>query len=80
MSEGRGTSVDKRRKLFHYADVYRMERVDRHAFAEVLLRRDVNSWKDLTDEQVDRLLDAFEGHMLLAQHLADAVSPAAKPG
>lgn len=60
----------KRKKLFHYSDTYTLTREERIEFAEILLRRDITSWNDLTDEQVDRLLDAFEGHALL-RHLMD---------
>jgi hypothetical protein len=56
----------ERRKLFVWADQYRFDHHDRLTFAEYLLRRDVTTWKTLTDDEVLRLLDAFEGgHLLL---------------
>jgi hypothetical protein len=38
--------------------------------AEYLLRRDIASWTQLTEEQICRLLDAFEGHHLIETLLA----------
>ena len=55
----------RRRKLFAFADQYDLTREERIEFAEYLLRRDVTSWKNLSDAQVCRLLDAFEGAELL---------------
>jgi len=43
-----------------------MTREDRVQFAEVLLWKDVGSWKDLVDEDIQRLLDAFEGYALIS--------------
>lgn len=56
---------NKRRKLFAYADTFGMSRQERIDLSEILLRRDITSWQDLTDGQVDRLLDAFEGAALI---------------
>ena len=56
----------ERRKLFVWCDDYGLDHQDRLTFSEYLLRRDVTTWKTLTDEEVLRLLDAFEGgHLLL---------------
>lgn len=44
----------------------RMGREDRLHLAEVILWRDVKSWKDLSDGEVGRLLDAFEGYALIS--------------
>lgn len=38
------------------------ERID---LAQFLLRRDITSWKQLSDEQVGRMLDACEGYQLI---------------
>ena len=54
-----------RRKLHVWADEYGMTRLERIEFSRYLLRRDVRSWKELDDEQVLRVLDAFEGHHLI---------------
>lgn len=67
----RGTPAARRRKLFMYADQLRLDRADRHSIAETLLWRDVASWKDLSDAEIDRLLDAFEGYLLINHLLAD---------
>jgi len=56
---------EKRRRLFVWADDLGLNRDERIALAEYLLRRDIQSWKDLTEEQVCRLLDACEGHALI---------------
>lgn len=57
----------RRRKLHAFADEYGLSRDERIEFAEYLLRRDITSWNQLTDVQVCRLLDAFEGAELLAR-------------
>jgi hypothetical protein len=61
------------RKLMSLASALRMTRDERIEFAQFLLRRDITSWKQLNDEQVIRLLDAFEGHHLLNELLAQRV-------
>lgn len=48
-----------------YARHYEMTREDRLELAEILLRRDVRSWKDLDENQLVRLLDALEGFALI---------------
>lgn len=60
----------RRRKLFGYADTFGLERDDRIALAETLLRRDITSWRDLNREQINRLLDAFEGAALIMHLLS----------
>lgn len=40
----------------------REERID---LAEQVLRRDFTSWKQLDDDQVNRMLDVLEGHILI---------------
>jgi hypothetical protein len=44
-----------------------MTRDERIELAQYLLRRDITSWKQLTDAQVGRLLDALEGAQLILQ-------------
>lgn len=63
----------RRRKLFGYAATFGMSRQERIDLAEMMLRRDVTSWKDLNGEQVNRLLDAFEGAALIMHLLATRV-------
>ena len=52
-------------KAMGYARRFGLSRDDRLAFAEVLLWRDVASWKDLSEEDLVRVLDAFEGYVLI---------------
>jgi hypothetical protein len=56
-----------RRKLFKYARDLGFTDDERHDLTAVFLSTDTTSWKDLTDEQMTRLLDAFEGFLLIQQ-------------
>jgi hypothetical protein len=60
--------------LMAQAQGLKMTREERMDFAEFFLRRDVTSWKNLSDEQVLRLLDGFNGHHLLNELLHQRVS------
>ncbi len=60
-----GFQSPRRRKLFAIADDIGLLRAERIELAQFLLRRDVHSWKDLTEEQVARMLDALEGYELV---------------
>jgi hypothetical protein len=57
-----GTPAARRRKLFAQADFVGLDRDERIELSRVILHRDITSWSSLTDEQVNRLLDAFEGY------------------
>lgn len=72
----RASQSEKRRKLFVWADEIGLEREERLAIASYLLRRDITSWKQLDDAQVDRLLDALEGHHLVSELLSQRIVPA----
>lgn len=61
------------RKLMACATELNMTREERIDLAQMALRRDITSWKQLSDEQVVRLLDHFEGHHLLNELLAQRV-------
>ncbi len=61
----------RRRKVYMLAKQLRLSREDRLQLAEVLLWRDVPSWSALTDDEIARLLDAFEGYALIAHLLAE---------
>jgi hypothetical protein len=61
MSPDPGSSEARRRKLFQLADELSLTRDERIELSRAILWRDIMSWKDLTDEQMDRLLDALEG-------------------
>ena len=63
--------LTKLRKARAYATSCGLSRSERIDLAEIILRRDVASWSDLTEAQVERLLDAFEGLALL-RHLLDS--------
>ena len=56
----------KRRKAMAYAKTYGLSRQDRLDLAEIILRRDVTSWKDLDDDQLTRVLDSLEGFALIS--------------
>jgi hypothetical protein len=66
VSSGNGAIEVKRRKAMLYADTYQLTRDDRIELARVLLWRDITSWKDLDEAQLDRLLDALEGYALVS--------------
>jgi hypothetical protein len=56
-----GIAEKRRRKLFVLADHLTLTHDERIELSKVILHRDIVSWKGLTPEQVDRLLDALEG-------------------
>jgi hypothetical protein len=60
-----GTPAARRRKLFVLADEIGLSREERIEFARVLLWRDITSWGNLGEQQVDRLLDALEGYIFV---------------
>jgi hypothetical protein len=61
---------NRRRKLFVYSKQLGLTTNERIELAEMLLRRDIKSWKDLDDGQVDRMLDAIEGALLVTYLLS----------
>lgn len=62
---------DRRRKAYTLAKEIGLSRDERMALAEYVLRRDITSWKQLSDSQMSRLLDSMEGftyvHSLILQ-------------
>ena len=58
--------VARRRKLFVVADQLHLSREERIDLASMILRRHVSTWKELSDGQVVRLLDAMEGYALIS--------------
>ena len=53
------TPVERRRRKCHVlADEIGLGREDRRELAELILHRDITSWRDLTPEDYDRILDA----------------------
>jgi hypothetical protein len=70
MSDVNDGYVDKvearRRKLYCVAREHQLSKQDRIDLCQYLLRRDYTSWKELSDQEVRRLLDAFEGYELIS--------------
>jgi hypothetical protein len=62
---------DRRRKLMKVVRELGLTREERMEFASYFLRRDITTWKTLTDQQRWRLLDAIEGYDLLLQMQQD---------
>lgn len=58
-------------KAMQYAKTYGLDRDERLSLASTLLWRDVTSWKDLSEDDLVRLLDAMEGFALLTHLLTD---------
>lgn len=63
-----------RRLAFVLASEAGLTRDDRLDLAEVLLRRDVGSWKELDVDDLARLLDALKGYQFIA-HLSRTRPP-----
>lgn len=53
------------KKAMLYASNYGLSREDRLSLSEMILRRDVESWKSLTEPELVRVLDALEGFGLI---------------
>jgi len=66
-----GTPADRRRKLMMVSREIGLTRDERLELASYILRRDVTTWKTLSDEQVWRMLDALEGFELISTMLED---------
>lgn len=63
-----------RKLAFHLCDQYNLSREERIDLAEILLRRDVASWKDLDVHELGRIVDALLGHALVS-HLIRTRTP-----
>lgn len=63
-------AVKKLKKIFQRCDEIGLDRDDRMELAQYLLRRDIVSFKDLSEAQMDRLLDALEGYELILHLVA----------
>lgn len=57
----------QRRKLYLLCSELGLNRVERLEVAEYLLKRDISSFDSLDDEQVLRMLDAFNGALLVLE-------------
>lgn len=60
-----GPEDARRRKLMMLAKEMGLTRDERIELSQMILRRDITSWKQLDDDQVIRMLDALEGHLLI---------------
>lgn len=60
-----GSLEARTRKLFVLCDHLTLTKDDRIDLAKTILHRDITSYKQLTEDQVDRLLDALEGAILI---------------
>lgn len=63
---GDESRIIKRRKAMHYAATYGLDRQERIELAEMILRRDIGSWTELSEPDLVRLLDALEGYALVS--------------
>lgn len=61
----------KLRKAMMYCDMYEMTRDERLSLAQMVLRRDITSWKSLDEEQLGRMLDSLEGYGLIAHLISE---------
>jgi hypothetical protein len=56
-----GTSAARRRKMFSLADEIGLDDDEQIELCRAILWRDITSRSQLTDAQVSRMLDAYEG-------------------
>lgn len=71
--------IQRRRKAHALAKQLGLSRDDRIELARVLLWRDIESWKQLDDAQVMRLLDAMDGYVYLTYLKTGATPPLPQP-
>ncbi len=62
-----GSQTARQRKLFLLAKEIGLRREERIDLAQIVLRRDIVSWKELDDAQVCRMLDALEGYQYVVE-------------
>lgn len=53
--------TSRRRKAYKVAKELTLTDEERQAFATYILRRDITSWNQLSESQLERILDALEG-------------------
>lgn len=71
-----GTPAARRRKLHALCDSIGLTREERIEISRVILWRDVTSWSNLDDAQVNRLLDVLEGWIVVQHTLSSRASVA----
>lgn len=59
------------RKAMMYCTMYELTREERLSLSQMVLRRDISSWKDLDGPQLERLLDSLEGYGLITHLVAE---------
>jgi hypothetical protein len=64
------TNPERTAKAFALAKEIGLTRDERIELAEIILWRDCESWKHLSDPQIKRLLDAMEGYITITALLA----------
>ena len=62
MGSSSGNAEARRKKLFVLANEIGLTRFERIEVSRVILWRDITSWSNLDEGEVNRLLDAFEGY------------------
>lgn len=62
--------VSRRRKAFMLAKDIGLSDEERHELATIILRRDITSWGQLNEAQLERLLDALEGYEKISHLLS----------
>ena len=63
--------IIKLRKAHHYCDLYELTREERISLTQMVLRRDITSWKDLDEDQLGRMLDCLEGFGLISHLMSE---------
>ena len=80
MGSAGGSEAARRRKLFKLADDIGLDRDERIEISRAVLWRDITSWGSLTPEQVDRMLDALEGYVLVQWTIMNRGAPPSGDG
>ena len=78
MANKQGSRQARAVKLFALADDLGLSRDERIEFARTILHRDIVTFRNLEDSQVDRLLDAVEGALLFQELKRQRFTPPAK--
>lgn len=74
--DDRGQEASRYRKCMMLFKRLNLSREERLSFASTLLWRDVETFNDLSDGEIGRILDALEGFALLSHLLSTRVHQA----